>query len=573
MIIATTITCTVTAGVGWAMDEMLIYYNLIQKDIAEQEENILNYTPIFDTSPAEAGIAGDTLTSGGTEISGVVDTSQIGYFGAFWFWLQWETGATDDTAFACVTLNDGNGGQAYGVQFDLKQGSLNSFMKYAYEKDPNKYAAFAPLIDRPWSELWADSMSDIMPSTWVALYNTDPEGFKEIQKQYIYDEYWPSITHYLDMTDIDYESRPEVVKGALMSYGHQHGPNSGSGMTWSKTFAGAGITNATSDEDFITKLYTFRMNRKPKYSSRYKAEMACALDLLAQEKELRAQAAANGNTTESGTYNGKLKYWPCPTTDRVTSPFGPRTSPTSGASSNHKGIDIGGSAYYGDPIVAAADGTVISSGAASGYGNWIRIDHGDGLITIYGHMEVLYTKVGQKVKGGETIALIGNAGISTGAHLHFQVEQDGTPIDPMSFYKDAAGSLDSSAANKVIEYAKSHLNKPYVWGAQGPNSFDCSGFVYYVYTVQAKIISGSRKTAQGYYDASKKISLADAKQGDLIFFSSSQSSSNITHIGIYLGGNQFIHAQSSKTGVVLTEIQWGSGSHYDKTFISFGRCW
>ena len=106
-------------------------------------------------------------------------------------------------------------------------------------------------------------------------------------------------------------------------------------------------------------------------------------------------------------FRGKTFTWPVPDygEDCITSPFGPRTAPTAGASSYHNGIDIGGD--YGATIIAACDGTVISSGPASGFGHWIRIDHGDGIVTIYGHMyaDGLIAQEGSTVKAGEKIAL------------------------------------------------------------------------------------------------------------------------------------------------------------------------
>lgn len=163
-------------------------------------------------------------------------------------------------------------------------------------------------------------------------------------------------------------------------------------------------------------------------------------------------------------FHGKTFTWPTPDygEDCITSPFGPRVSPTAGASSFHNGIDIGGD--YGATIVAACDGEVISSGSAEGYGHWIRIDHGDGVITIYGHMyaDGLLVQEGDIVKAGEKIALIGSDGYSTGPHLHFQVEVDGEPVDPMeAFAVRASGGFDDvgisasqeEVAQAVYQYA------------------------------------------------------------------------------------------------------------------------
>ncbi len=95
----------------------------------------------------------------------------------------------------------------------------------------------------------------------------------------------------------------------------------------------------------------------------------------------------------------------------------------------HKGIDLANS--IGTPIVAALDGTVIDAGPASGFGQWVRIKHDDGTITVYGHMSTIDVSVGQHVTAGQKIAGMGSEGFSTGSHLHFEVHPaGGDAIDP-----------------------------------------------------------------------------------------------------------------------------------------------
>ncbi|MCQ4613569.1 MULTISPECIES: M23 family metallopeptidase [Corynebacterium] len=109
-----------------------------------------------------------------------------------------------------------------------------------------------------------------------------------------------------------------------------------------------------------------------------------------------------------------------------TSGFGPRWG------SFHSGVDIAN--VNGTPILAVMDGTVIDSGPAQGYGNWIRIRHEDGSVSVYGHMDSLYASVGQVVHAGELIAGMGSQGFSTGSHLHFEIHPDGnTPVDPATW--------------------------------------------------------------------------------------------------------------------------------------------
>lgn len=112
-----------------------------------------------------------------------------------------------------------------------------------------------------------------------------------------------------------------------------------------------------------------------------------------------------------------------------TSGFGPRWG------SFHAGIDIANS--NGTPILSVLDGTVIDSGPASGYGNWIRVKHEDGSVAVYGHMESLDVAVGDHVTAGQKIAGMGNLGFSTGTHLHFEIHPDGeNAVDPIGWFAE-----------------------------------------------------------------------------------------------------------------------------------------
>ena len=123
--------------------------------------------------------------------------------------------------------------------------------------------------------------------------------------------------------------------------------------------------------------------------------------------------------------------WPCPSSRRVTSDYGPRQSPTAGASSYHKGIDIGAS--HGADIVAAADGTVVFAGYSNSAGNYVTVSHGGGLYTVYMHCSSLNVSKGQSVSRGQVIAKVGSTGISTGNHLHFGVSLNGSYVNPWNY--------------------------------------------------------------------------------------------------------------------------------------------
>ena len=116
---------------------------------------------------------------------------------------------------------------------------------------------------------------------------------------------------------------------------------------------------------------------------------------------------------------------------RLTSRFGRRTSPTRGASSNHKGVDW--SLPRGSSVVASSGGTVTKAGWGGGYGYVVYIKHPGGAETRYAHNSKVLVSVGQTVKQGQKIALSGNTGVSTGPHLHFELRLNGTPVDPLAY--------------------------------------------------------------------------------------------------------------------------------------------
>ena len=123
-------------------------------------------------------------------------------------------------------------------------------------------------------------------------------------------------------------------------------------------------------------------------------------------------------------------YWPVPGHHRITSPFGYRIHPILKYRKLHTGVDIG--APNGTPVVSAGSGTVIASRFMSGYGNCIMIDHG-GKVTVYAHLSSRAVSPGQSVSAGETIGYVGSTGMSTGAHLHFEVRVNGAVQNPLNY--------------------------------------------------------------------------------------------------------------------------------------------
>ncbi|MBS5283526.1 MAG: peptidoglycan DD-metalloendopeptidase family protein [Clostridiales bacterium] len=150
-----------------------------------------------------------------------------------------------------------------------------------------------------------------------------------------------------------------------------------------------------------------------------------------REEEAKKKAEAEGKTYTTTNLGNISFIWPCPSSSRITSTFGDRESPTEGASSNHKAIDIGAST--GANILAAADGEVTISTYSVSAGNYIMLDHGGGVSTVYMHCSQLLVSKGEKVKKGQVIAKVGSTGYSTGPHLHFGVRSGGTYVDPLKY--------------------------------------------------------------------------------------------------------------------------------------------
>lgn len=149
-----------------------------------------------------------------------------------------------------------------------------------------------------------------------------------------------------------------------------------------------------------------------------------------QSKQIEKDILAAQRAVE---YAGGVMLWPVPGQYRITSEFGGRIHPITGVWSTHGGTDI--AAPYGTPIVSANDGEVIYAGYHYSYGNYVIVDHGGGIATLYGHCSKLLVSKGQAVSKGDTIALIGSTGESTGNHLHFEVRVNGVRKQPMDYLK------------------------------------------------------------------------------------------------------------------------------------------
>lgn len=156
------------------------------------------------------------------------------------------------------------------------------------------------------------------------------------------------------------------------------------------------------------------------------AEIA-ALEKAVAEERARLEA----ENAQARIYNGGMFAWPCPGYKRISDEYGNRMHPILGVEKFHNGLDM--AASTGTPILAAYDGDVVAADYSGSMGNYIMIDHGSGLYTIYMHCSALYVSKGQSVSKGQNIAAVGSTGRSTGPHLHFSVRLNGNYVSPWNY--------------------------------------------------------------------------------------------------------------------------------------------
>lgn len=268
----------------------------------------------------------------------------------------------------------------------------------------------------------------------------------------------------------------------------------------------------------------------------------------------------------------------------ISSYYGYRKNPNTGDEEIHRGVDI--AVPTGTMVHAAHDGTVMEAAYDSYYGNYVVITDSKGYTTKYAHMDSLNVSAGQSVKKGDNIGKSGNTGSSTGSHLHIECLYNGEYYNPLFYfeageqtiYGETPGgtgggtgnvippeSYDDATVQTIMQEANRYLGMPYTFGGTAPASFDCSGFVCWVFT-NSGVHNLPRTTAQGIYDQCTPVSAADAKAGDIIFFTGTYNAGRpVTHVGIYCGNGTMVHCGDP--------IQYASinTSYWQSHFYGFGR--
>ena len=268
----------------------------------------------------------------------------------------------------------------------------------------------------------------------------------------------------------------------------------------------------------------------------------------------------------------------------ISSYYGYRKNPNTGAEELHRGVDI--AVPTGTVVYAAHDGTVMQAAYDSYYGNYVVITDSKGYTTKYAHMDSLTVSAGQSVKKGDMVGKSGNTGSSTGSHLHIECLYNGEYYNPLFYfeagtqtiYGETPGgtgggtgnaippdSYDDATVQALMTEANKYLGMPYTFGGTPPSSFDCSAFVCWVFS-NSGVHDLPRTTAQGIYDQCTPVSAADAKAGDIIFFTGTYNAGRpVTHVGIYCGNGTMVHCGDP---IQYTSI---NTSYWQSHFYGFGR--
>lgn len=153
-------------------------------------------------------------------------------------------------------------------------------------------------------------------------------------------------------------------------------------------------------------------------------------EIAALEKAIADEIAAL-EAENARKYNGGMFSWPCPSYSRISDEYGERINPVTGNPQFHNGVDM--AAPYGSAILAAYDGDVVAAAYSPTMGNYVMINHGSGLYTIYMHASSISVSKGDEVSKGQKIAAVGSTGRSTGNHLHFSVRSGGSYANPWGY--------------------------------------------------------------------------------------------------------------------------------------------
>ena len=186
------------------------------------------------------------------------------------------------------------------------------------------------------------------------------------------------------------------------------------------------------DEEFLKQIANKELEYNAAKQAEWEAYMATYVPPTTASQNGGTSTGNGGTTSNGGGTPSGGGGWVVPCSySSITSPFGYRTAPTSGASSYHQGVDL--DTGTGDPVVATRAGTVVIAGYGSAAGNYVKIDHHDGFSSIYMHLSSYCVSSGQNVSAGQLIGRTGATGVATGDHLHFGIANNGVWVNPCNY--------------------------------------------------------------------------------------------------------------------------------------------
>ena len=185
--------------------------------------------------------------------------------------------------------------------------------------------------------------------------------------------------------------------------------------------------------DYWTRVANYH-SKTPRFNSPYRAYVIASAARWANWLErVNAQGGVAATSTPASPASPAKQV----SHVRISSGFGTRVHPITGATRHHDGIDI--AVPYGTPVQASADGRVVRAGTVSGYGLVVDIEHGAGLVTRYAHLSRIAVTQGQSIERGTLVGNVGTTGLTTGPHLHYEVRMNGRAVDPFTYLYNRAG--------------------------------------------------------------------------------------------------------------------------------------
>ena len=256
--------------------------------------------------------------------------------------------------------------------------------------------------------------------------------------------------------------------------------------------------------------------------------------------------------------------------------YGYSINASTGQRELYRGVLI--SVTEGTEVKSGQTGTVVKTGHDDHYGHYVVTEDAKGYQLKYAHLQSIQVEKGQAIAAGDVIGKTGSSGNASGSQLYLEFTKDGVYYNPIFFVDPGEGGFgtgsggfggaqyDDETVQRLFEEAEKYLGMPYVWGGSSPaTSFDCSGFVCYVYS-NSGVWNIGRTTAQGIYDQCTPIDASEAQPGDIIFFTGTYSSGvPVSHVGIYAGDGMMIHCGNPIQYVSIYSPYW------QQHFYAFGR--